>query len=65
MSAAFGKRVEGERIAALFLCVMVMLPVIFNPFDKTTESVFLSMLIILGSKKPSTDFQNDLILHAR
>ena len=34
------------------LCVMVMLPVIFNPFDKTTESTLLSMLIILVSIIP-------------
>ena len=52
MSVPFGKRVKGERIAALLLCVTAMLMVIFNPFDKTTESIFLSLLIIAVSIIP-------------
>ena len=52
MNFIFDKRVIGEKRAALALFSMVLLLVIFNPFGKTTESMFLSSLLILVSIIP-------------
>jgi len=52
MNFIFDKRVIGEKRAALALFSMVLLLVIFNPFGKTTESMFLSSLLILVSTIP-------------
>ena len=52
MNLFFDKRVIGEKRAALALCAMILLLVIFNPFNKTTESMLLSSLLILVSTVP-------------
>ena len=52
MNFIFDKRVIGEKRAALALCIMVALLVFFNPFNKTTESILLSSILILVSAIP-------------
>ena len=46
MNNHHSKSVKGERTLALAMCVFLGLVVIFNPFNKTTESILLSLLII-------------------
>ena len=52
MNSHHSKSVKGEKTTALAMCVILGLIAIFNPFNKTTESMLLSFLIIAVSLIP-------------
>ena len=52
MNNHHSKSVKGEKTTALAMCVILGLIAIFNPFNKTTESMLLSFLIIAVSLIP-------------
>ncbi|SVE18817.1 uncharacterized protein METZ01_LOCUS471671, partial [marine metagenome] len=52
MNSPHSKSVKGEKTTALAMCVILGLIAIFNPFNKTTESMLLSFLIIAVSIIP-------------